>query len=36
MRRRDFLASTFMASVAAVARPLGFGSQARGATRKIP
>jgi peptidase E len=36
MNRRDFLASTLMASVAAVARPLGFGrSQPGRATRKI-
>ena len=34
MRRRDFIASILMASVAASARPFGFGSQ-RGATRKI-
>jgi len=35
MHRRDFLASTLVATVAAAARPLGFGSQASGATRKI-
>ena len=36
MRRRDFLASTLIASVAAAARPLGFGRSRQGrATRKI-
>ncbi len=36
MRRRDFLASTLAASVAAAARPLGFGRAPQaGATRKI-
>ena len=36
MRRRDFLASTLAASVAAAARPLGFGRAPQaGATRRI-
>ena len=35
MRRRDFLFSTFAAAVATAARPFGFGSPSRAATRKI-
>lgn len=35
MKRRDFLASTLAATVAAAARPLGFGGRQQGATRKI-
>jgi peptidase E len=35
MRRRDFLLSTLTASIAAAARPLGFGSPPRAATRNI-
>lgn len=35
MRRRDFLASTVAACVAAAARPLGFGARQAGATRRI-
>ena len=35
MRRRDFLVSTLGASVAAAARPLGFGLRQGRASRKI-
>ena len=35
MRRRDFLASTLAASIAAAARPFGFGRLRQNATRKI-